>query len=79
MTAVGDKEGIDPFQRCITIASACQLVFSRNFLEVNCIRIIPPYGYKPKSKHSIKAMYRVKHMSEKSNMLAMEKKGHKTL
>lgn len=24
ITAVGDKEGIDPFQRCITIASACQ-------------------------------------------------------
>lgn len=65
MTAVGDKEGIDPIQLCITIVSACQLVFRRNILEVNCIGIIPPYRYKPKSKHSIKAMHRAKHMSEK--------------
>lgn len=65
ITAVGEKEGINPFQRCITIASACQLVLRRNLLKENCIGIIQPYGYKPQSIHSIKAVQWVKHMSEK--------------
>lgn len=65
ITAVGEKEGINPFQRCITIASACQLVLRRNLLKENCIGIIQSYGYKPQSIHSIKAVQWVKHMSEK--------------
>lgn len=65
MTTVNGMEGVDPFQRCITIASACQLVFRRHFLEENCIGIIPPHGYKPETKHSVKALQWLKYMSQK--------------
>lgn len=33
--------GIDPFERCITIASACNLVFRTNFLQPETIALIP--------------------------------------
>ncbi|CAC5385562.1 unnamed protein product [Mytilus coruscus] len=36
-----DDEGIDPFATCITIASACNLVFRTNFLRPDTIGIIP--------------------------------------
>ena len=42
--------GIDPFESCITIASACNLVFRTNFLSLNAIGIIPPHGYRPEEK-----------------------------
>ena len=37
-----DDEGVDPFKNCITIASACNLVFRRNFLTPETIAILPP-------------------------------------
>ena len=33
--------GVDPFAACITIASACNLVFRRNFLKPDTIAIFP--------------------------------------
>ncbi|WAR17795.1 hypothetical protein MAR_032389 [Mya arenaria] len=47
--------GIDPFENCLTIASACNLVFRRNFLEHESIGIIPSHGYRPEEKQSIMA------------------------
>ncbi len=34
-----DSTGIDPFEKCLTIASACQLVYRTNFLKENTIAI----------------------------------------
>lgn len=56
MTSRNDEEGIDPFAHCITIASACNLVFRNLFLEEQSIGIIPPQGYRSKEIQSVKAM-----------------------
>lgn len=57
MTSADGHAGLDPFQQCITIASACNLVFITKFLRPNTIGIIPAQGYRPEEKHSsIKAM-----------------------
>ena len=48
--------GIDPFDKCITIASACNLLFRARFLEADTIGLIPAQGYCPEEKHSIKAL-----------------------
>ncbi|XP_033756182.1 uncharacterized protein LOC117338926 [Pecten maximus] len=56
MTNKDGSAGIDPFQNCITIASACNLVYRTMFLESESIGIIPPHGYRPEDKQSIKAM-----------------------
>lgn len=41
-----------PFTEAITIASACNLVYRRNFLEPNKISIIPKWGYRFKDNQS---------------------------
>ena len=56
MTSGDGQGGIDPFQKCITIASACNLVFRTKFLRPDTIGIIPAQGYRQEEKHSIKAM-----------------------
>uniref|UniRef100_A0A1Y1LSM0 DNA-directed DNA polymerase n=1 Tax=Photinus pyralis TaxID=7054 RepID=A0A1Y1LSM0_PHOPY len=43
---------VDPFRECCTIASACSLVFRRNFLQENTIGLIPPGGYRCGDKQS---------------------------
>ena len=55
MTKKESIGGIDPFEKCITIASACNLVFRKNFLENDTIGIIPPQGYRPSDKQSVMA------------------------
>jgi hypothetical protein len=35
-----DSTGIDPFEKCLTIASVCQLVYRTNFLKENTITIL---------------------------------------
>lgn len=37
---------VDPFLEAVTIASACNLVFRRNFLKANTIGIVPKNGYR---------------------------------
>ncbi|KAL5020225.1 hypothetical protein ScPMuIL_003117 [Solemya velum] len=56
ITSRNGNSGIDPFERCITIASACNLVFRTIFLEQESIGIIPSHGYRPRYKQSIKAL-----------------------
>jgi len=43
ITATEGTPEIDPFESCITIASACNLVIRTNFLESESIGIIPPH------------------------------------
>ena len=50
------SNGIDPFQHCITIASACNLVFRARFLQSDTIGLIPAQGYCPEEKQSKKAL-----------------------
>lgn len=50
-----------PFAHCITIASACNFVFRKLFLEERSICIIPPQGYRPIDKQSVKAMQWIKY------------------
>ena len=63
MTSGDGHGGIDPFQKCITIASACNLVFRTKFLRPDTIGIIPAQGYRQEEKHSIKAMQWIKYLS----------------
>ena len=62
-SCTGDDKGIDPFEKCITIASACNLVFRTKFLRPETIGIIPAQGYRPEDKHSIKALQWLKFVS----------------
>lgn len=54
---------IDPFEQCITIASACNLVFRTNFLQPETIRLIPHHWYNPEQKQSVKALQWLKYIS----------------
>ncbi|XP_028411614.1 uncharacterized protein LOC114534373 [Dendronephthya gigantea] len=63
-----DVTDIDPFEKCLTIASACNLVFRKNFLKENTIAIIPPHGYRPKDKQSILALKWLTYTAEKNDI-----------
>ena len=63
-----DVTDIDPFEKCLTIASACNLVFRKNFLKENTIAIIPPHGFRPKDKQSILALKWLSYTAEKNNI-----------
>ena len=60
--------GIDPFESCITIASACNLVFRTNFLPLNSIGIIPPHGYRPEDKQSVTAYQWLAYVANKEKI-----------
>ncbi|XP_062579153.1 uncharacterized protein LOC134241085 [Saccostrea cucullata] len=68
MTSRDDRDGVDPFERCITIASDCNLVFRSLFLERESIGIIPPQGYRPKDRQSVKAMQWIKYHAHQTNI-----------
>ena len=63
MTADESTPGIDPFQHCITIASACNLVYRSKYLQPDTIAIIPPNGYPSNDRQSIKALQWLKWMA----------------
>ena len=65
VTCKDELQGIDPFGSCITIASACNLVFRRSFLDNESIGIIPANGYTPEHRQSIKALKWLKYVSER--------------
>ncbi|WAR15443.1 ZN641-like protein, partial [Mya arenaria] len=60
--------GIDPFEKCLTIASACNLVFRRNFLEHESIGIIPTHGYRPEEKQSVLAYKWLAYLAHQKDM-----------
>ena len=49
-----DITEIDPFEKCLTIALACNQVYLTNYLQENTIAIIPLRGYCPENKQSLK-------------------------
>ncbi|XP_052815380.1 uncharacterized protein LOC128242318 [Mya arenaria] len=55
LTTRDHNRGIDPFEKCITIASACNLVYRTLFLAPETIGIIPAHGYRPEEKQSVMA------------------------
>lgn len=68
LTKKGDNKGIDPFENCITIASACNLVYRTNFLEHENIGIIPPHGYRPEEKQSTMAYQWMSYIAHRTNI-----------
>jgi len=68
ITATEGTPEIDPFESCITIASACNLVIRTNFLESESIGIIPPHGYRPQQNQSRKAIQWIRCISQRENI-----------
>lgn len=59
--------GIDPFLKCITLASLCSYIYTTTFMPPNSIAIIPKNGYSGNDKTSRKAMIWLKFISESQN------------
>ena len=59
--------GVIPFEKSITISSACHYVYRRNFLNENTIAVLPPKGYNLRYKHSKVSIEWLTYMSEKEN------------
>jgi hypothetical protein len=68
LTKKGDNKGIDPFEKCVTIASACNLVYRTNFLTPESIAIIPPHGYRHGEKQSIMAYQWMSYLANKTKI-----------
>ncbi len=62
-----DSTGIDPFGKCLTIASACQLVYRTNFLRENTIGIFNS-DRQLKMKQSNMAIKWLSYVSEKKGI-----------
>ncbi len=60
--------GIDPFEKCITIASLCHLVYRSLFMEKASIGIIPTLGYNPEQKTSNVCLQWLKYLAWKNNI-----------
>jgi hypothetical protein len=65
ITTRDEIKGIDSFEKCITIASVCNLVYMTLYLESERIGIIPPHGYRPEQTQSIKALHWLKYISKR--------------
>ena len=76
-----NDEGIDPFQNCITIASACNLVYRRNFLSADTIAVLPPTGYECKEQQSKVALQWLHyvHLTEGKYIQHARNKGEKQI
>ena len=59
---------IVPFEKCLTIASACNLVFRKNFLRERSIAIIPPHGYWLQDKQSVIALKWLAYTAQNNNL-----------
>jgi len=51
-----EETTVDPFEKSLTIASACNLVYRKLFLKPETIAIIPHNGYRSKDKQSSMAI-----------------------
>ena len=61
-------QNIDPFVNAITIASACNEVYRKLFLEKDQVAIIPPQGYNVQDVQSGIALCWLDHVSETDNV-----------
>ena len=59
-----EETGVDPLVEATTIASACMLVYRRNYLQRDTIALVPPGGYRRHEKQSVKALKLLKWKSE---------------
>ncbi|XP_066296636.1 uncharacterized protein [Branchiostoma lanceolatum] len=57
------SNGINPIEKCITIASACNYVYRDLFLKDNMIGIVPIHGYRFREKQSRDAVEWLKYVS----------------
>ena len=62
------RTSVDPFVEATTIASACNVVFRKNYLQPSTIAIVPHQGYRKQEKQSIKAIRFMKWYAEKENL-----------
>jgi hypothetical protein len=69
-----DVTDIDRFEKCLTIASACNLVYRTNFQQKDTIAIIPPHGYHPKVKQSNIALKWLSYTAEKNDIFVQHKR-----
>ena len=67
---------VDPFPHCLTIASACNLVFRKTFLKENTIAVIPPCGYKPENKQSVIALKMLAWIAQRDNIAIRHARNH---
>ena len=67
---------VDPFASCLTIASACNLVFRKTFLQENTIAVIPPCGYKPENKQSVIALKMLAWIAQRDNIAIRHARNH---
>jgi len=51
-----EETTVDPFEKSLTIASACNIVFRKLFLKRDTIGIIPANGYHPSENQSVIAL-----------------------
>jgi hypothetical protein len=63
-----DVTDIDSFEKCLTIASAGNLVFRTNFLKENTIAILPPHCYRLETKQSNIALKWLSYTAEKNDI-----------
>ena len=63
-----DVTDIDPFEKCLTIASACSLVYRTNFLDEDTIAVITPHGYRSDGKQSVMALKWLSYTAEKNEI-----------
>ncbi|CAB4011071.1 DNA polymerase [Paramuricea clavata] len=63
-----DVTKIDPFEKCLIIASACNQVYRTNYLRENTIAIIPPRGYCPENKQSLLAQKWLSYTAERNEI-----------
>jgi G:T-mismatch repair DNA endonuclease (very short patch repair protein) len=67
-------KGIDPFAKCITIASLCHLVYRSLFMKKASIGIIPTLGFNPEEKTSKVCLQWLKYISWKNNIFIQHAK-----
>ena len=68
-TKLNDTDiGVDPFRVAITMASLCNHIYRRNFMEANSIAVIPENGYNPKQNSSKKALQWLNFIASNENI-----------
>ena len=60
--------GFDPLVNCLTLASACNALYRRNFMPKDTIATLPACGYNPKANLSKACELWLKYFSESNNI-----------
>jgi hypothetical protein len=63
-----EDPGFDPLVNCITLASACNTLYRRNYMPADTIATLPASGYNPKQNQSRACALWLKYVSEKRNI-----------